>query len=218
MLQAELRTEVVSHPLHPDLDDFFLIAGSDVDWDTLKYFGPCRDAFADMRSAWIRSTSFYTLQPDIKSLCNVRLVSRDWLTTVNAVLEKHLWWNVEVGSREKLQRVASACSPNVEHVHAFTGTPVKRLRIPSIEDALAFERILTYEWDVPGTEILETADRRIQRDETNLLLENPFKNSHQRELIDQIFSRLGNIEALSLSFPDAVSGWEDNGQGQSRLL
>ncbi|CAG9974994.1 unnamed protein product [Clonostachys byssicola] len=214
MLPAEIRTEVVSYLLCPDFDDFF-DARDGLDWDTLKYFGPPRDAYSAMRGgAWIR-TSFYTLQPDIKSLCNVRLVSRDWLTAVNAVLEKHLWWNAEVGSREKLQRVASACSPNAEHVHAFAGNPVKRLMIPSIEDALAFERIFTYEWDQPGEEVLETADRRIRRDETNLLSENPFKNSHPRELIDRIFSRLGNIEALSLSFPEALSDWDNGAEGKA---
>ncbi|VUC30895.1 unnamed protein product [Clonostachys rosea] len=213
MLPAEIGAEVVSHLLYPLFHDFLSRHDDYADWDTFKYFGPPRDAWSAFVQATI-TTSFYKLEPDIRSLCNLRLVSRYWLTTVNAVWEKHIWWNVEVGSQEKLERVASACSPSSRDVLAFAGNPIKRISIPSIEDALAFERVFTFEYNETEEEILETIDKPISRwDHRYLLSENPFESSRERELIDQIFSRLDGIEALGVSFPVAESDYDNGTEG-----
>ncbi|CAH0046799.1 unnamed protein product [Clonostachys solani] len=216
MLPADIRYEIVSHLLYPDIEGFpgrpkYQSYGTD--WDDFMQLPPprpCNDFYFHGELQTI-ATSFYRLKGDIRTLRNLRLTSREWLATVDPFLQKCSSFKVDVGSRQAMGRLANVIRPSF---------PVKRLVIPCIEAALAFTRRFTYNQGVDHDveDVVEYTDEPIYNNSDDFAAtsgappEKPFMGSRHIELLESIFHNLPQIESFTLMFPTSGgtynNGWE----------
>ncbi|CAH0033984.1 unnamed protein product [Clonostachys rhizophaga] len=216
MLPAEIRYEIVSQLLYPDIEGFpgrakYQIYGTD--WDDFMPLRPPRPIKDYLSHGEFRTitTSFYRLKADMRTLCNLRLTSREWLATVDPFLQQCSLLKVDVGSRQAMGRLAKVMRPSF---------PVKKLVIPCIEAALAFTRRFTYDSDANDDveDVKEYKDEPLNGNSDDFaaipgaLPEKPFMGSQDVDLLKSIWSNLPQIDSFTLIFPESVgtfdNGWE----------
>ncbi|CAG9989269.1 unnamed protein product [Clonostachys byssicola] len=227
MLPAEIRYEIVSHFVYTDNEGFpggvsFQRYG--VDWDDFMPLRPPRPIKDHMRGPFkdradvgrfrTVTTKFYRDEADLRMLCKLRLVSREWLATVDPFLQKWSTLRIDVGSRQTMERLAKVMRPSF---------PAKKLVIPCIEAALAFTRRYTYAQgaDHDVEEVEDYKDEPLNGNSHNFAAmpdappEKPFVGSQDIDLLETIWNNLPQIESFTLIFPQSGATFDNGWNGSA---
>ncbi|KAH6886820.1 hypothetical protein B0T10DRAFT_490376 [Thelonectria olida] len=222
-LPPEVVDQIVSYLLRPSQDPRFPIQGYDashIDWDALIR---CKD---ESRRVWSPysgrgfDTTLYSLEPDVKTLLNLRLVSREWHAPATILLRNHYWFALKFDSLSSLLKVTQCCKPDIRGKSNSLPSPVQKLDMPRIWNALTFKRHYRV-----TAEMTEGQERHVEQNNgeeeevdeewalrhhyTDKLRSDAkvmhYDKSAELALLQGLFANLNRIEAFAVSFPDAGS-------------
>ncbi|KAL0932248.1 uncharacterized protein CTRU02_213201 [Colletotrichum truncatum] len=211
-LPLEIVEQVFSHYVVAVPSKEFQSIASLKEWLAFTAFTDHAAILSGRNNDWHKTAFFYTDIQDLKSLLNLRLVSRQWNLSVARLLRKHMWWNIRLHNEACCKTIIECCDTKSDTM----GESIRKLSLDDMDDLQTFERTYSYDHaehfgeDVDdnfivlnstSVDVLGPRDKSTMRVDCKL----HYDKSKEHAMVRRLFDTLTCIEDFSVTFPGASS-------------